>query len=789
MRISALQRKLVRDLWHSRGQALAIALVIAAGVATVVLAAGTRRSLEETRTTYYERYRFADVFAFCRRAPRWLERRLREIPGVSRIQTRIVEEVLLDIEGLAEPARGRILSLPDGANPALNDIAIVSGRTPRPWRTDEVVVGEAFAVANRFLPGDTFEANINGKRRGLRIVGIALSPEFVYAIGPGQLFPDDRRFGVVWMNRSALEAAYDLKGAFNEVSVGLSRSALEREVIARIDELLAPYGGTGAVGREDHLSDTFLRSEFDQLAAMSTIIPPIFLAVAAFLLNIVVQRLVATQREQIGLLKAFGYSNLTVGWHFLQFVLAIAALGIAIGWGLGAWMGRGLTNLYAEYYRFPFLYYVFDLGLFTGAALISAAAATLGAFVAVARAVRIAPAVAMSPPPPTRYRASAIERLAFFSALRPPNRMIVRHLSRWPVRSSLTSLGVAFSVALLVSSLFFLDALDEMLDAFFFRSQRHDVAIHFVENRNESVRHDLRRLPGVLAVEAYRSLPARLRFGPRSELASITGVERGAQLTQLVDANERPVPIPEDGLVLTQSLADRLLIHRGEVLQVEVLEGHRPTRDLRVERVAEEYIGMGAYMNLTAVSRLMGEAPSASGAHLTIDSSQEEDLFRRLKETPLALGVSVRRAALETFREIIGRTMGTMVLVYVLFASMIAIGVVYNNARISLAERARELGSLRVLGFHRSEVTYILLGELALLTLIALPVGCVLGYGLAALMVGLFDTDLFRIPLVITPASYGYAMSIVVIAATLAGGIVARRVAHMDLVQVLKTRE
>lgn len=787
--MQVLQRKLVRDLWHSRGQVLAIALVMAAGVATVVLAAGTQHSLEETRTAFYERYRFADVFAPCRRAPTWLSRRVAEIPGVAHVQTRISEEVLLDVDGLDEPARGRILSVPDGEVPALNDIAIVAGRSLRSGRADEIIASEAFAEANGFRPGDSLLANVNGKRQRLRIVGVALSPEFVYAIGPGQIVPDDRRFGILWMNRSALEAAYDLKGAFNELSIALSRDGSEREVITRIDELLDPYGGLGAFGRREHISDTFLRGEFDQLSALSRVIPPIFLAVAAFLLNIVVQRLVATQREQIGLLKAFGYSNLAVGWHFMQFVLVVAAIGIMLGWGLGAWMGRALTNMYAQYYRFPFLHYLEDPGLFAGAALFSTAAAMGGALVAVAGAVRIAPAVAMSPPPPTKYRAGAIERLRLFASLQPPSRMIVRHLARWPVRSLLTTLGVALSVALLVSSFFFLDAIDEMLDAFFFRSQRHDVAIHFADARSDSIAHELDRLPGVFSTEAYRSVAVRFRHGARTKLASITGIERDAHLIRLVNAAGERVQIPREGLVLSQSLADRLHLERGDHVQVEVLEESRPTREIRVERVVDEYIGMAAYMDRTAVSRLMAERPSASGAYLTVDDTHSRELYRLLKQTPLVQAVSVRRATLTTFRAMVGQTMGRMVAVYVLFASVIAIGVVYNNARISLAERGREIGSLRVLGFHRREVAYLLLGELAILTIVALPVGCLLGYALAAVMVGMFDTDLFRIPLIVQPASYGYAALIVMVAATGAGWIVARRIASMDLIQVLKTRE
>ncbi|MFQ5954967.1 MAG: FtsX-like permease family protein, partial [Kiloniellales bacterium] len=497
----ALDRKLVRDLWRSRAQALAIALVVGCGVATFVMSLGTLRSLEETRAAYYEQYRFADVFASLERAPEGLAARIGRIPGVKRVETRIVKDVTLDVAGMAEPATGRLVSLPAHWRPGLNDVTVRRGRYLAPTRPDEVLVGEAFAEAHGLGPGDTLEATINGRKRRLSIVGVALSPEYVYSIGPGVIVPDDRRFGVLWMAREALAAAFDLDGAFNDVSLSLMRAASTPEVLARLDGLLEPYGGIGAYDRSDQLSDAYLSGEMDQLSAIGKVVPPIFLAVAIFLLYVVLSRLIDTEREQIGLLKAFGYGNAVLGWHYLKFVLVVVGFGVVIGMLGGAWLGHAVTDLYTQFFRFPFLYYRPSLGLFASAALITVAAAGAGTLTAVRRAASLAPATAMAPAVPTVYRKSPLERLALSRFSGAPTRMILRQLGRWPLRAGLTTLGIAMAVAILVGSLFTYDAVNHMIDTYFHHAQRQDVTVTFVDSLPRRVLEEIERLPGVLAAE------------------------------------------------------------------------------------------------------------------------------------------------------------------------------------------------------------------------------------------------------------------------------------------------
>lgn len=789
MVMSPLDKKLLRDLWRMKGQAIAIAAVIACAVATLVMSFGTVNSLQETRTAFYERSRFADVFAPVKRAPDALAARIAGFPGVRRVATRIVQDVTLDISDFEEPMIGRLVSIPESRRPALNDLVIGHGRYIEPDHPDEVLLHEAFAEAHGLHPGDTLWATINGRKRTLRIVGIALSPEYVYAIGPGVLVPDNRRFGVLWMGREALAAAFDLDAAFNDVTLALLPGASSADVIKRLDDLLEAYGGAGAYDRQDQISDSYLRSELDGNRVAGSIIPPMFLIVAAFLLNHVMSRLIDAEREQIGLLKAFGYRNGAIVWHYLQFALIITAAGIILGYGGGLWVGRSVTEIYAEFYRFPVLYYRPGAAVFAAASLLSLAVATAASTMAVRRAARLQPAVAMQPPAPVDYRGIAAAPLSVARLLDMPTRMVLRHIARWPGRSAVTTTGIAMAVAILVGTLFFFDSMDEMMESYFHRQQRQDATITFVEPKPDRAVEALRRLPGVLTAEPYRTVAARIRLGHRSERTEITGIDEDAALRPPPLARPRPPYFTAQRLVLSSELADNLRARPGDRVRLEVLQERRPVLDIEVAAITEEYIGKAAYMDRRALNRLMREGAMSSGAYLLLDQTKTAPLYRELKDTPQIASIMLQSKALNVFRETMAETMYIIIGFYVAFGSLIAIGVVYNSARISLSEHARDLATLRVIGYTRHEVSYILLGQLSLLTLLALPVGCLLGYGLAWMFVQAFHTEVYRIPLHIEPATYGLAILTVLIAAIASALLVRRRIDRLDLVSVLKTRE
>jgi putative ABC transport system permease protein len=789
VKVRALDRKLLRDLRGMTGQALAILFVIIAGVTTYVSMISIYDTLDGTLHRYYREYRFADGFASIRRAPEHVADRLRLLPGIAEVETRVTAGANLEVTGFDDPVTALLVSLPEDRQPLLNRLFVREGRLVQAGREHEVVLNEPFASAHGLRPGDELQAIISGRRRTLAVVGIALSPAYLMQVQPGSLFPDPERFGVIWMGRAALAAAWDMEGAFNEVAFTLAPGARIDDVIADVDLVLDGWGGTGAYGRADHMSHALITEEFRQLQGMAAFLPLIFLAVAAFLLNVVVTRLISLQREQVAVLKAFGYSNRAVGWHYLKLVLIIAIAGAIGGTLLGVWAGRAMGNLYLQFYGFPFLHYTLRPQVVLTAVLLTAGASVLGVIRAVRRAVRVPPAEAMRPAAPPKFRRTMVERIGLHHLLDQPTRIVLRNLERQPLRAGLTVLGIAASCALLVSGLFFTDVINEIVRVQYGIAQREDIRVGFMEPASMSAIAELRALPGVQHAEPFRMVPARVRSGPRSYDVGIEGVPVGAALRQLVNRELQVIPLPADGILLSAQLGRMLRVDAGDVVVVEIMEGRRRTRSVPVSGLAEQYIGLGAYMEMDALNRLVGEGQAMSGALLLVDGRHEADLNRALRDRPRVASIVSQDRAIASYMDTAAESMLVFTGILSLFAGVIAFGVVYNSMRIALSERDRELASMRVLGFRRGEIAYILLGEAGLLVLIALPVGMLLGAGLSAWSLAAFETEMFSFPFVLTRRTFGAAAAVVLAAAALSAVLVRRQLNRLDLVGVLKTRE
>ena len=789
MTLHPLDRKLFRDLWHIKGQVLAIALVIASGVGLLVMSLSTLVALDETARAYYDRYRFANVFAQVERAPEHLVERIRRIPGVQTVETRVVHRAVIDIPGFEEPVIAQLVSLPESGEPALNRIFLRGGRFPAAGYPDQAVISEPFAEAHRLGVGDHLRAIVNGHWRDLEIVGLALSPEYVYALAPGGLMPDDKRYGILWLGRKTLEAAYDLEDAFNDVSLAVLRGTDEALVIDRLDAIVDRYGGVGAYAREDQLSNWFLTNELEQLRTLSRMLPTVFLGVAAFLTNMVLARLIAVERSSIGLLKAFGYRERDIALHYVKLVLVIGVIGVLIGWALGSWLGLYNTRIYAEFYRFPFLLFHPGPKPYAIGAIASLLAALVGTLSAVREGAAMPPAESMRPPSPPLFRRTRLANIDAVSALDQPTRIILRQIARWPGRSFFTSAGIGLAVAVVVTSMQWMDAIDHIVDVYFDQAQVQDVTVGFVNPRASTARLGIDQLPGVMATEPARAVSAKLRHGAREHRGAVQGVPAVQHLLKVYDASGHAVDLPPEGLVLSTMLAQVLGVKRGDLVTVEVLEGRRPVFQASVAELFETYIGMPAYMEIGALNQLMRERQSVSAVQIKADPAQYPALFRELKRIPQVSSVTIKAAAVQTFHETMAQTLLIFVTFFVGFACTLAFGVTYNAARIALSERGRELATLRVLGFTRAEISYILLGEIGLLTFVALPLGCLFGYGLARALVSAFETELYRIPAWLEASTFGVAMLVALVATAFSALLVRRRLDRLDLIAVLKTRE
>ncbi|MGD8862582.1 MAG: FtsX-like permease family protein [Myxococcales bacterium] len=787
--VSALDRKLLRDIGRLRGQVITIALVVACGIASYATTKGTHFSLIAARDTYYERYRFADVFAHLERAPDALIPRIEQIPGVAVAHTRVREYVRIPIETMDEPATGYLVSIPAGREPPLGGLFLREGRSIEPGRSDEAVVLESFAQAHGLELEDRFPVIINGVQRDVRVVGIALSPEFVFAIAPGDMMSDPRRFGVVWMAHEAVAAAFRMEGAFNDVQVRLQPGASARAVIEELNLLLEPYGGTGAYDRDKQISNNVLSGEIAGLEAMTRVVPVIFLGVAAFLINVVLSRVVQLQRAQIAALKAVGYSNRQVGLHYLKLVSVVMLGGSLVGVAAGAWLGGIMTELYTEYFKFPSLYYRLDLQILSAAVGISLLSAVVGALSAVRSATRLPPAEAMRPEQPASYRKALTERMRLQVIFGQASRMVLREVERKPLRALLSALGIAMAVSVLVVGRFGFDAVDWFMEIQFGLAQREDLTVSFANPVPQEALHELSSIEGVRRAEGLRMVRVRYRAGHRSRENVLVGHPEGASLRRILDEHGRETtPVP-DGVILTRKLADILALEVGDTVRIEVLEGQRGHYDLTVAGTVEEIFGLQGHMTLRSLSRMLRQEPQLSLALLSIDPQHHDAVYAALKDRPMVLGVNRREAAIEMFRKQTAGQMRVTTLIMTVFAAIIAGGVIYNNARVALSTRSRDLASLRVLGFRRREISAILLGELSIQVLVALLPGMWIGAQMAEAMMAMADPELYRFPVIISARTYAFAAVVTFGAALLSALLVRRRLDHLDLIGVLKTRE
>lgn len=787
--MKALDRKLLRDLRLMWSQALTIALVVASGVAGFITSFSAFESLSWSRDLYYADARFADVFATLKRAPRSLEKQLDAMPGAAHVETSVAQVVPISIPNVADPIMGLLVGLEARAPQRLNKVQLRSGRMMAVHHTGamEALVSEGFAAARQLKLGDQLSALVNGKRETLLLVGIALSPEYIFAGLGGS--PDQRGFGVFWVDRQALATAYNMEGAFNQVAVRLGPGATQGPVIDQLNRLLAPFGGISAHGRDQQLSHMVLNSEIKEQQVLGSVLPSIFLAVAGFLLNVVLSRQIATQREQVATLKALGYDNLAIGLHYLKLVLVIVVLGVALGLALGAAMGHWFVSIYADVFRFPALRYRMQPVLILAAVGVTLTAALLATLNAIRATVRLAPAEAMHPPAPGVYRPMLMERWGLQHWVSPAVRMMVRTMERRPLRTGLTIFGIAVAMAIVITGAFWRDSIAVLMDTQFHQVLRGDVSIGFIEASPARMAHDMAKLPHVTAVEGARTVAVRLVNANHTWRGAIQGKTAQPELHRIVGLKRQVFAPPPDGLLLTDRLAERLQVRPGDTVRVELLEGRLEVFELPVSTVVTEMLGMNAYLERRALNRLLREGDVINQVTVAVERGHEATLLNRLKELP-RVAVAISKAVMQrNIEEVTARNVRVFSGVLTVFATIIAIGVVYNNARIALAERAWELASLRVLGFTRSEVSGFLLGELAIEITLALPLGMVLGYWLASSIVSLIKTDEFYFPFVIQPATYAYAALCVLAAGGVSALIVRRRVDALDLVGVLKTRE
>jgi putative ABC transport system permease protein len=790
--MAVLNKKLLRDVREAWGQAAAVALVVLCGTATYIAIGSAYRNLLLTRDTYYQQYRFADFEISVERAPQSAVFKVETIPGVRQVRGRIVEDVNVDIEGQDETRTGRIVSMPKEEQDVLNDIVLMQGRYFSGLQLNEVILSEKFAEANNVSPGDTISATIDDRKHTMQVVGLALSPEFVYMIRNVQeLVPSPERFGVLWVPEDFAETALNMKEASNNIIGTVDDPEDLPRILEDAEDILDAYGVYATVEREDQISNRFLSDEIKGLGVSARITPTVFLGIAALILLVLLSRMVRQERTQIGLLKAYGYSDWQVGAHYVKYALLLGLVGCLGGFVAGQWLANSMIQLYVQFYNFPILrsrVYPEVLARSMGIALFFS---VLGAILAARQAARVQPAESMRPAAPTYGTRTLIERIGpLWRRLSFTSKMIVRNMARNPLRSAFNAFGVMVSTGVMLMGYFSGDAMDYIIEFQFSEVQREDVTISFVREFGKGAYYDVKRFEHVRHAEPILQYPFTVRNGWRKKDLVITGLPANARLQQLRDTEGNPISLGGTGLVLSEYLAGELGVAVGDKVEIEPLMGRIDKKEyVKVGQVVQQYLGSSAYMNLDALGRLLDEPFAMNAVLIQVDGDMAHELNKALKDVASVASVAIKQDLLQSLVDTLAASMKIMSAMMIFFAGTIAFAIIYNVTMVSLAERERELASLRVLGFTSKEVGAVLYRENFALAAIGIVMGIPFGMGICLLMVTAYTTDLYRFPFYISTESYLTSILFAVGFVMLANLAVRWRIKGLDMVEVLKSRE
>jgi len=785
-----LTRKLGRDIRQTAGQFAAVTAVVACAMVVFVSLRLAYGSLVWTRDSYYERHHFADFFVHLEKAPESALREVESIPGVWRVRGRIVKDVPLKVRGNDGAVVGRIISMPDRRDDLINDIYISSGSYFPGAAATEVIVSDRFCEANGLRVGDSIEATINERREALRIVGTAFSPEYVYALaGPQQFAPNDRDFAVIFARKTFVEDAFNMTNAVNDIT-GLLRPGADVEaVLDQVKKRLDQYGVYRKYGRDQQLSNQYLSYELMQLRNSALVTPMIFLVVAAAVIHVLLRRMTELQRMQIGLLCALGISKARITAHYVHYAVAVAVAGSALGALLGCWLAARWVDMYNLFFRFPSLQTRFSAPALLHGFLLCTGMCALGAAQSAWAILHVQPAVAMRPP---LASARLVRRSAFaFLYARLPLvwRLSVRNSVRAWRRSVFTIIGVALATIIMLIGSAVTDWLDFIIHYQFDLVDRSDMNVGFTVERPAASVTELQKVDGVRRAEGIFQFGAELRHGWRKKTVLVMGLPADGDLYRVYDAHGRRVTMPEDGLVVPTRLARLLDLRPGDSLAMEPYLKDRRERPAVVRAVADQYIGLTVYAGQDLLGKMLDEARVVNGALLQCDSVDLQPVVRRLNDIPGVSTVSTTRAVFGEFQETVTELMRVTTFVLALFAAIIAFAVIYNSSSVSIAEQERDLATMCSLGFERESVAQVATNDIMPLGLVGVAVGLPLGVQLCHLMAQLYETDLYRLPVVIRPTTYALVVAAVLAFQWTARWVCRRRVYRIDILRTLKSRE
>ncbi len=776
---------LLRMIGNSKGQFAAVLTIIIMGIAIFSALNMTSVNMDRTVETYYEQNRFADLFLQTAPVPGQEVERLERIDGVSHAMGRVTLDVPMVTENDDERVSLRLITT-TGTADELSKSTLLKGKMLS-GNSKEVLIIEQFANARKIDVGDQIKIQVAGVQRTLEVAGIVANPEYIYLMENTQsIMSDEEHFGVCYVTEQFGQEAAGIPGSFNEILVSYADRADEDALIDDVENALDLYGVKQTVKQKDQLSNAVIQQELTQLNSMANSIPILFLLVAGLILMMMLARLVKRDRIKIGVLKAMGYRNGQVLLHYVKYALIAGVTGGLAGSLLGMLMAGGMTRLYLGYFHIPLLHIEFYYLYLVYAMALAAAFCTLSGLAGARGVLKIAPADAMRAEAPKTGKRILLEKLPFlWKRMAFSNKLISKNIFRNKKRTVFVLVGVTVTYAMMLFTTSMPGVIDQMMNEHFSEFQKMDYNISFFRPVQKSAVMDLTHLIDTEYVEGKLEYPFELANGNKKQAVSIIGLHADTKFYTFHDANGFKTDLPKRGMLISQNLSSALDAGKGDLVKVNSYIPNRDDVYIQVKGVIQQTLGMNAYMDIGAMGEGLLEKNVINGVY--VDSKDPEVNKKLLRASNIATVMSIAdvRAVYDKYMTMMVLSIGSMVL----FSGILGFCIVYNATVVSLGEREMELSSLRVLGFGKREIFFMILRENNIIMILGVLLGVPVGNLMSEYSSAAFSNDLYSIDMTSDFNSMAMAGLYTVAFVLLAQLATYRKIQKLDFLQALKNRE
>ena len=778
-----LDLRLLRMIKNTKGQFISITIIIAAALCIYVLFNMTSVNIRDSINYYYDLTNINDIHVQLIKIPQGTLRELRNIEGVKEVQGRISFDVPLRVQNKEEKVSIRMITLTDEGE-KINKLYYLSGNSVN-MGSNDVILLEQFAKARGIKPGDVITPYINGREHKLNISGVAASPEFIYLMENDQsLLPANEKFGVAYVSEAFAQSVYGYRGSYNELLITVEDGSRIDDVVEIIEKKLDKYGVKRIIKLEDQLSNNVLIQKMDGIDQMAAAIPVLFLTVAAIIISIMLSRIVNNDRMAIGVLKAMGYGNIRVLSHYTKYSLSIGLVGAILGILGGLLLSVPFSNVFIVYFNIPLMktdiYYGYMIKAIVLTSIFCIGSGLFGA----KSVINIMPADSLRPEAPKSGKRILLERIEWvWHSLSFSWKMVIRNIARTKRRFALLVLGLALTYAINTVPLFEGIAIPEMFNLQYGKYQKMDYSIDFSHPMNKSVMVDLKKLIDVDHMEAKVEYPFKLTNGWRERNVFVIGVPHNTSLYEFRDSNQRVVYLKPNSILIAKALSKTLSIKQGDTLTIKNFLPGKKDIEVEVGGVIEQYMGINAYMDIETMERLMVERDLITGVTLT----SKDHIKDKLKDIKNISSVNSSADMKSAFFDYLD-TIVLATKLYLLFGGILGFAIVYNSTIVGISERSMEFASLRILGFDKNDIFWMITRENFLMTVAAIFVGIPIGMGMIKGFAESFSSEVITFPVLMDTEIFITAAIATIFFVFIAQLAAYKKIHDLNFIDALKSR-